>query len=134
MAERIERKQVTIPAGTAIAAPITQALTFNRGEVQRLEVDVPPGPSGVMGFMIGHSGGIVVPYDGSTWLVLDDAHKDWSLEGYPTGSAWFLRGYNTGLYPHTVYMTFHIRETRLNEATNVALVPIVPLAPQVVTE
>lgn len=134
MAERIEPKQVTIPAGTAIATPITTPLVWNRGEVVRVEIDVPPGPSGLMGFMLGHSGGIVIPYDGATWLVLDDVHKTWDLEGYPTGSAWFFRGYNLDIYPHTVYMQWHLQEFQRSQPSTVELVPIVPFAPQVVTE
>jgi hypothetical protein len=130
VANRIEPKQVTIPAGTAIATPATTNLTFNRGNVIRIEIKVPPGPSGLMGFMIGHSGGIVIPYDGSTWLVLDDDNLDWPVVGFPTGSAWFLRGYNTGLYTHTVYLRFHIDELSRAISAPVGIVPIGPVMMQ----
>lgn len=125
MAQRIEAKAVTVPAGTAIAAPQVTALPFADGVVTRVEVRIPPGPSGLAGFQIWNSGQRVIPYRDDTWIVSDDDALDWPLTGYPTGGAWQFAGYNTDLYPHTFYLRFHLDEIG---APAPGVVPIVPIA------
>lgn len=116
MADRIETPTITIPAGTTIAAPQTTALALRDAVLERIEVRIPPGPSGLVGFAFLHSGQQVIPFRGGDWVITDDESLDWSTENYPTGNKWSLRGYNTDIYPHTLYLRLHFRE-------------ILPLAP-----
>lgn len=124
MADRIEIKQVTVPAGTAETAAITTALPFQAGTVVRLEVTIPPGPSGLTGFQILHSGQRIIPFRDDAWIIADNERLDWQLARYPTGGAWAVRAYNTDIYPHTIYLRFHIDEFRAAEATVVTIVAI----------
>lgn len=99
-----------MPAGTLESVPVTTALTWSEGDVVKIEVVVPPGPSGLMGFAIGHSGQVIIPRTPGQWIVTDDERIDWPLSGYPTGGAWFVRAYNLDIYDHTIYFRFLIDE------------------------
>lgn len=129
MASRIEQFQCTIAAGTAIATPQTFPLTFNRGIVQKLEITVPPGPSGLVGFQITHSGSVIIPYNSATFIVTDNEHIEWDVENYPTGSAWGLRGYNLDVYAHSIFVRFLIRETGSTIVGQVPILDIQQIAP-----
>lgn len=110
MAERVEVFQCTIVANTAIAAPMAFTLSMLPGVTRRLGFIVPPGPSGLMGFRIVHSGQTVIPASGSTWIVTDDEKAEWPLDGFPTGDKWSLVGYNTDVNDHTVYLRWFLDE------------------------
>lgn len=110
MAERVQLKQVTIPAGTLSNAPLSTVLTWLPGVVRSVQIIVPPGPRGLMGFRIAHSGQIIIPFSDDLWVVTDDEKLTWELSGYPTGAKWTFIGYNAGQYDHTVYMRWMIDE------------------------
>lgn len=110
MAERVELFAPTVTAGTAIATPATSTLSMAEGVLRRLEVTVPPGPSGLVGFRLLHSGQVVIPYRGNGWIITDDERIQWDLDGYPTGDKWALQAYNTGIYDHTLYLRFLVDE------------------------
>jgi len=101
VAQRIEIKTITVPAGTALASPQVTALNFSQGHVIQLELRIPPGPSGLLGIQLAHSGQPIIPHDASEWLITDDEAVIWPLEGYPTPQAWTVRAYNTDVYNHT---------------------------------
>lgn len=126
MATRIETFDVTIPGGTAIASPQTTPLVFDLGVVQRIEIIVPPGPSGLVGFRLRHSQRTVIPYDTTKWLIADNEKIDWNVENYPVGQAWALQAYNTDAYDHTLYLRFHVVET--SRVSTVAI-PVLDIAP-----
>lgn len=126
MADRIESFAVATPAGTAIASAITTAMEFNEGIVERIEITIPPGPSGLVGFRIEHSGEPVIPYDRSKWIVGDNEKIDWHITGFPEGSAWALETYNEDVYEHTLYLRFHINEVRRSLTQRAELVSIPP--------
>lgn len=134
MAERIEAPAVTVAAGTAIAAPQTTTLNWTDGVVERIEVRVPPGPSGLVGFRILHSGQQVIPFRSTDWIITDDEVLSWDVANYPTGNKWAIRAYNVDLYSHTLYFRFLVRELALPSPAPLALIPIVPIIDQVVVE
>jgi hypothetical protein len=134
MADRIETPTVTIAAGTAIAAAVTTTFTWNDGIVERFEVLVPPGPSGLVGFRIHHSGQQVIPFRSTDWIIADGESLSWDVQNYPTGNKWACRAYNLGIYPHSLYFRVHIRELPKPVVGPVAIIPVVPLAEQVVIE
>lgn len=110
MATRIEPFEVLTPANTAEASYLVTALPFQDGQVERVEILVPPGPSGLMGFKLAHSGQSVIPLSGSQWNIADNARFDWPLHSFPTGNAWELWTYNTDVFEHTIYIWFHVLE------------------------
>lgn len=128
MASRIQLFDVVTAANTASGTPQTTALDFNDGIVEKLEVVIPPGPSGLVGFRILHSGSAVIPYQSSGWIIADDEKIEWPLEDYPTGSAWAVQWYNADVYDHTLYLRFLMKETQRYQVTTVTPVAIVQTA------
>lgn len=129
MANRIEPFEVTIPANTAIASFQRTALPMQDGRVDRLQILVPPGPSGFVGFRIAHSEQSVIPYTLDRWFIADDARLDWDLDGYPQGNSWELWAYNTDIYEHTLYLWFHITDVGTSGALIVQPITIAQIAP-----
>lgn len=134
MADRIETPAVTVAAGTAIATPQTTSFNWRDGIIERIEVRVPPGPSGLVGFRILHSGQQVIPFQGTDWVITDDETLPWDVQNFPTGNKWSMRAYNLDLYPHTLYFRFLMREFPVPVTTIVPIIPIVPIIDQVVLE
>jgi hypothetical protein len=110
VATRIEVFDVTIPAATAQAAPVTVALPFDDGELERIEMRWPPGPAGLVGLRIRHSSQVVIPYSGTSWVVSDDEPIYWPVSGYPATDKWDVLGYNTGAYPHTIQVRLLVND------------------------
>jgi hypothetical protein len=116
VATRTETATVAVPAGTAITAPQVTALSLRDSIMERIEVRVPPGPSGLVGFAFVHSGQQVIPYTDGQWIVTDNESLVWPVEDYPTGDKWSVKAYNLDVYPHTLYCRFHLRE--IGQASN----------------
>jgi len=125
MASRIEITDVTIPAGTAIATPLRVFPNFNDGIVERIEMRWPPGPSGLVGLRIGHSGQVTIPFRNNTFLITDNELVSWPVEAMPTANKWFVDGYNVDVFDHTVQFRWLISEMAVIQATRPPLVPIV---------
>lgn len=106
MAQEIREFAVLIPHGTAKSAPLVANISFPQREVIAVSWRVPPGPSGLMGWALTSAGTPVIPIQPGTYVVTDNQAATWNLEGYLDSGNWQLTGYNTGLYDHTVYLTF----------------------------
>lgn len=106
MARVIRRFTATIPAGTAKATPATVNMPFPPMEVVEIEIVVPPGPRGTMGFKVAVSGSQVYPYSGDDYVVTDDETLHWPIEGGPTSGAWQIIGYNLGSFDHSLEVRF----------------------------
>lgn len=124
MAERIEIVNVTIPANTPIATPVTVALPIPDGVMTRIVQRWPPGPAGLVGLKVAHSGQVIIPSTGNAFLVTDDEVVDWDIEGYPTGNKWSVVGYNTDVNNHTIQFRCHLNEIPTAVRSSVQLVPI----------
>lgn len=127
MSDRIEIFEVLIPAGTVIASPQETQLSFQDGRLDRLQITVPPGPSGLVGFRIAHSGQSIIPRSGDAWIVTDNEHIDWDTDNYPTGNAWSVFAYNLDYYDHTIYLRFHVTEFGAITPTVIQPIDIQPL-------
>jgi hypothetical protein len=106
MAREVQFFSVTIPAGTPINAPQVTQMRMPTRLVTEIELRVPPGPRGTVGFRVGSSGTQVLPAQLGTWIVTDDEVIRWPLEGQHDSGSWEFTGYNTGQFPHTVTVRF----------------------------
>lgn len=99
---------VTVPAGTPIANPQLTKITLPARKVERVEVQVPPGPRGEVGFRLGSSGVQFIPYDLGGWLITNNEVVPLELDGLWDSGAWEFTAYNTGTYAHTLTVRFHL--------------------------
>lgn len=129
MATRVHVFEVETPAGTPQSSPQTTALDFPEGEVDRIEVLIPPGPSGLLGWAIDHSNQRILPYESAGFIVADGEVIKWDLERFPTGRDWQAVTYNEDVYPHTIYLRFLVNDRReVDELDEVLItVPQVPV-------
>ena len=111
MAREIRTFTVTIPTGSTKAAPHKTRIAFPPRVVRIVRVRVPPGPLGVMGFALGVSGTPLIPYNATAFIVADDETFSAPVEGYPTSGDWWVIGYNTGTFTHTIQVTFELALT-----------------------
>lgn len=110
MAQRVEIKSITTPVGTSIAAPQKTALNFRQGAPIQVEISVPPGPSGLLGIALAHSGTKIIPHDESEWLITDDEKVIWPLTEFPTNSNWEVWTYNLDIYSHQIQVRMLFNE------------------------
>ncbi len=106
MAREIRAFTCTVPANTAQAAPATFDIGFPPRVVDTVELVIPPGPSGTVGFYLANSAVRVIPYDSDDWLIMSGEKVSWPLDGYIDSGAWELHAYNTGVQDHTIYVRF----------------------------
>lgn len=136
MATRIELLEVLIPLQTLSTAPADFPLQFPEGVVDNLEILIPPGPSGLVGFQVLHGDQQVIPLTRGVFIITDNETLDWPLSGYPVGHAWAVRAFNNDRYDHTLYFRFLITDT--GPVTGATVTPVeIPLgsaAPEQVAE
>lgn len=126
MATEVHQFQATIPAGTAKATPVTRALAQANYEIESIDLEVPPGPSGLMGFYIALSGQQWIPWEPGAYIVWNDRTENFPTENQVVNGGWQVVGYNTGAYDHTVTVRFHTNPIPSPEQPEVA-----PYIPQV---
>lgn len=108
MAREVRQYTATIPAGTAITAPVTVSIGFPVRVVRSVDWRIPPGAQGVMGWQLAMGGVQVVPTGSDTWVIDNGTAGTFNLDGYPDSGAWQVIGYNTGAFPHSVFLVFHL--------------------------
>ena len=106
MAREVQRFPVTIPAGTLKSAPVQINLAMPARIVEEVEIVVPPGPRGEVGFQLGTSGSQIIPITPGQFVVTDDEVIHWPLEGQIDSGAWQMIAYNTGAFNHTLEVRF----------------------------
>lgn len=106
MAVEIRDFTVTIPAGTPQSAGFTSDMSFPARIVTQINVRVPPGPRGEVGFKVGSGGVQILPAPGGDFIVTDNEDLIYPLTDTITSGAWQLLAYNTGSYPHTLRVYF----------------------------
>lgn len=109
MATRVLPFTVTIPAGTLATTPYVQAIDLDGWTLQRLDLEVPSGPAGLMGFQIFNNGVPWLPYGTDEWIVWDDVKDTWYLDDQPNAGGWEVHGYNDDTaYDHAVTVRCHV--------------------------
>lgn len=106
MTREIRQFTAVIPANTPATSPVTVPMVMPPRVVSTLEVIVPPGPSGFVGFAMANSGVRVIPYLSDLWIVTNDEKIVWPMDGYINSGDWSLIGYNAGSQDHAIYVRF----------------------------
>lgn len=101
---RLYYLEFTIPAATPILAPVSLPWPLEDNYLIEITSRIPPGPSGMMGFKIMWAQQQIVPWGNNSWLIANDEEIVWRSETAMTSSGLVVEGYNTGVFPHTVYL------------------------------
>jgi len=109
MAIEVQRFSVVVPAVTALAQAIVFPLSMPPRVVDEVEILVPPGPRGEVGFQLGSGGVQIIPVTTGAWEVTNDEVIHWPLEGQIDSGAWQLIAYNTGAFNHLIQVRFLVR-------------------------
>lgn len=115
MALEVRKFAVTVPAGTARAAAIVFSCAIPPRVVDEIEILIPPGPRGEVGFQIAMSGRQVFPTESGAFFVTDDEIIRWPIEDANTGGDWQIIAYNTGAFNHTLELRLLARLTTTAE-------------------
>ena len=110
-ATEVRSFQATIPAGTPVTAPVTIDTSFPAMTVDQVNIKVPPGPSGLMGFRLTMNGEQVIPINLGQWIITDDETLQLPMANLPNSGEWQVQGYNTGIYDLSVYVDFLLSPT-----------------------
>lgn len=106
MASEVWEFTVTIPAGTSATAYQVTNLPMPPRDIQTIEWRIPPGPRGLVGFALGAAGQPTIPYGYGQWIIGDDDRGSWTVTRQIESGAWQCFAYNTGSFPHTIYLRF----------------------------
>lgn len=106
MAREIRAFTLAIPPGTTANSPLVMDTPMPERRVDELQIIVPPGPSGLVGFAVLYAGVRVIPYLSDQWIITAGESINWPLEDQPTSGDWSVAGYNTGSQTHSIYFRF----------------------------
>lgn len=123
MAREVREFTFTVAAGTTEATATRQRLVMPARVVRRVTLRVPPGPRGVLGVAIANAGVPVIPLTPGQWIVTDDVELPFTTDGYVDSGTWWVTGYNTGAYPHTVTIRFEVTPPVTGAAGKVQTAP-----------
>jgi hypothetical protein len=99
---------VTIPAGTLSTAPLVVPTVFAPNIVDHIEWVFPDGCNGLVGIQIGARNVPVVPGARAQFLIRSGSVGGLDVDEMHDSGDWSVIGYNLGVFPHTVQVTFTV--------------------------
>ena len=125
MAQLVKRFACIIPAGTLQSANFAVQCGFPASQVQQINIRVPPGPRGNVGFRIGSGGNPIFPDNAGGYVITDNDYITWPVTGQPDAGSWELEGYNNGQYDHVIYVEFLLSPIGSNSLPAPSSVPAI---------
>jgi hypothetical protein len=110
MADWLEAFQVTVPAGTSLPGQVFPIRFSRPATIERIEIVVPDGPAGLMGFQLMFANQVILPLDPSKYIITNDEKINWQVWGKYSSGDWAVRAYNLGKYDHTIYLRFLVND------------------------
>ena len=108
MAEDIQHFVGTCPPGIPQTNALFHFLGLQPRIVRQVDWRVPDGPMGQFGFLLTMDGVPVLPSQAFNFVIANNEHGSWFPVGYPDSGSWQVTMFNTGVYTHSVYLTFHM--------------------------
>lgn len=127
MASEIRTFTPSIPAATLATAPVTVDLSFPSRVVEFIEITMPPGLNGLVGFRLASNGAQIIPAVNGTWFIGSGQIKRWDLTNQITTGAWQLLAYNTGRYAHMLLIDFGLNYLQAAVPASITPIPIASL-------
>lgn len=107
--DQIQHFSAIIPPNTPIATPVSVPMQLGIWAVEWIEIEIPDGPNGQVGFYLASSGQQLIPFrigNVPNWLITNDTLRHWDMTNLPNSGDWSLVGYNLGNFPHNIQVTF----------------------------
>ena len=114
MSDRIEWFSVIIPANTPQTALVSSPFVFAAGNVVEIDVKVPPGPAGNLGFYLTAGGSQYIPRTRGSFIVPDGDFFQWPMSNAINSGQWGIVAYNTDVWPHLVEVGFMVNELTIS--------------------
>ena len=108
MAVELYQFTATVPANTPATALYVYPMPLGLWDIESIDLEVPPGPAGLMGFYLALSGQQWLPHSPGQFIVWDDTKDSWSLNDQPTSYGWEVHAYNLDSYSHAIVVRFHV--------------------------
>lgn len=112
----------TIPANTPITALFTAPMVFNAANVENIQVIVPPGPAGSVGWQIQYGGGTFIPLSTGQFIVAEAFTFDFPQNKAPNGGNWTFAAYNNDYVPHLIQVGFYANDFVTAPTTSAPLI------------
>lgn len=100
----IRQYTLTLPPGTPQDHPVKQSMVMPARIVNTIQVIVPPGCNGVVGWRITNSGLPIIPYGSDPWVITSGETINWPISGAIDSGSWGIEGFNLGINLHSVYV------------------------------
>jgi hypothetical protein len=109
-ASRVEVFDVIAPANTPKSAPIELPTIWAPGELVSVDVRIPDGASGLVGFQILYAHGQAIPNTPGAWIIGNDDLFTADVMGQLNGGQWGVNVYNTDRFPHSLHVRYHVAD------------------------
>lgn len=124
MADEVRTYTILIPANTPANAMLTTDTSFPVRIVEGVEIVFPRGLNGSVGVQILNSNMQAIPANNGGFIIGSDEPIKWPLENQITSGSWQVRAFNTGRYPHTIFIRYLLKYPDL--LAGAATVPLIP--------
>lgn len=116
---------VTVPAGTAKAAPQSTAAPVSNVVLNRVELRIPPGHGGLTGFSLQWNGVSIVPFASpAQFIVGDDDDLTFDINEQ-IGGGLVVVAFNTdAVLPHSFHLRFDVTPFALAASAPAGVVPV----------
>lgn len=99
-------RSVTLQPGSTPTAPVATDISVGDLWVYSVEIEVPKGSAGLMGFALQYAGTQIIPWSTTaSFVVADDYQHTFPIDA-ELGKGLKLVGYNQGAWAHTIYLRF----------------------------
>lgn len=113
MADRYEQFGFIAAAGNGSNAYSVGQCQFNPGIVTQVDVTIPTGADGIMGFQVWSGESPVVPFQQGSFLLRSGGTWSFPVGNQPASGSWQLAFYNTDYVGHGIWALFYVNEVGL---------------------
>ena len=102
-------QRVSTPPGTLQATPQVVVADLPAGNLESLDLTIPPGHLGFTGFSLRLASATILPYSNPGQFIVGDSLQETFIIGVDIDTGVRVVTYNTGQYPHAFYIRYRIR-------------------------
>lgn len=108
MTDRVYTTQLTVPAGTPQASPISQAVVLDDITLDSVQIIIPAGHFNLTGVAIVSQGNPVVPFTIGTFISGNGESPEFAYGAEVGANMLTVIAFNTDIYPHTFYFRWRM--------------------------